>query len=222
MQAVRMKSDLIKQALQRYIDTTTLRVPPVRRTIVIIGTLAVARETDNKYKDRIDRHNAKVYKSRTLILDNYDGQIAKQCVEAYSTAQALQTYLESQFGKQGMLQEYSIYLEQVQLQYNSRDLEKFCEIYRGKLLKVNQILDFKISDKYGLFVFLLLISEYFPQFIANIRQEIRNTETVGTASSLTLTKCITNLLDENTTQTNEGSLLAALIAIRKTTALNPR
>lgn len=34
-----------------------------------------------------------------------------------------------------------------------------------------------------------------------------------------LTKCITNLLDENTTQTNEGSLSAVLIAVRKTVAL---
>lgn len=193
-----MKSDLIRQALQRYIDTATLRVPLVRRATVSTGVSTVAGETDNKYEDRVDRHNAKVYKSRTLILDNCNRQITKQYAEAYDTAQALQTYLESQFGKQGMLQEYLTYLEQAQLQYNGRDLEKFYEIYRGKLLKVNQIPDFKISNKYGLFVFLLLISEYFPQFTANIRQEIRNTEAVGVTSGLILTKCITDLLDENT------------------------
>lgn len=72
-----------------------------------------------------------------------------------------------------------------------------------------------------MFVFLLLIGEYFPQFIANIRQEIRNTEAVGVTSGLTLTKCITDLLDENTAQTNEGSSSAVLIAIRKTALPKP-
>lgn len=81
-----MKSDLIRQALQRYTDTATLRAAPIRRTAISTGVSTVAGETDDKYKDRVNRHNTKVYKSRTLILDNCDGQIAKQYAEAYDIA----------------------------------------------------------------------------------------------------------------------------------------
>lgn len=159
-----MKSDLIRQALQRYTDKATLRQRPIqtRAIIATIGAAAAPTKSDDDYKDRLDKYNTKVHKSRTLILDNCNSQIAEQYVEAYDTAEVLQTYLERQFSKQGISQEYLIYLEQAQLQYNRRDLEKFYELYCSKLLKVNQIPNFKVSDKYGLFNFLSLIGEYFP------------------------------------------------------------
>lgn len=50
---------------------------------------AVAVETDNAYKDRVDKYNTKVYKSRTYILDNCDPWIANYYAEAYDTAIAL-------------------------------------------------------------------------------------------------------------------------------------
>lgn len=63
---------------------------------------------------------------------------------------------------------------------------------------MNNILDFKISDKYGLFFFLSLVGEYFPQFIANIRQEIRKNKVIGITTVLILLRYITDLLDEST------------------------
>lgn len=100
-QLVRMKSDLIGQALQRYTDSGLLRARPLRQEAVLLTTTiaAVVVETDNAYKDRVDKYNTKVYKSRTYILDNCDPQIADYCAEAYDTATALQDYLLDQFGK---------------------------------------------------------------------------------------------------------------------------
>lgn len=216
--SARMKSDLQGQALWRYTDAESLRAPPVKREAALgaAGAPAVAAESDDDYEDRVDRYDAKVHKSRTYILDNCDSWIADQCAEAYDTAAALWTHLNDQYGKQGMSQEYSTYLEWAQLQYDGRDLERFCERYRSKLLKLNKIDDFKVSEKHSLFCFLSLIGEYFPQFTANMRQDMRKTEAGGgTAKAMTLTQCITDLLDENTAQTNEGTSSAALVAARK-------
>lgn len=189
-----MKSDLIGQALQRYTDSGSLRARLVRQQAVVANTItgiaATAVETDDAFEDRVDKYNAKVHKSRTYILDNCDAQIVDYYTKAYDTATVLQDYLLDQFGKAGMSQEYSIYLEQDQITYDGRDLEKFYEQYRSKLLKLNKIEDFKVSNKYGLFRFLSLIREYFLQFIANIRQDIRKNEvaTKGTTiMSITLT-----------------------------------
>lgn len=111
-----------------------------------------------------------------------------------------------------------MYLKQIYLQYNSRDLNKFYESYRTKLQKLNNILDFKISDKYGLFFFLSLVREYFPQFTANIRQEIRKNKAIGIITVLILLRYITNLLDESTAQTNKATSSAALVVARKATS----
>lgn len=120
-----------------------------------------------------------------------------------------------------MSQEYSTYLEFTQLKYDGRDLPKFCELYYSKLLKVNKIEDFKVSDKQGLFCFLSLIGEYFLQFTANVRQDIRKREAI-TASvrppAITLSQYITDLLDENTAQTNKGTNSAALLAAQRQAA----
>lgn len=200
-----MKSDLIGQALQRYTDSGLLRARPLRQEAVLLTTTiaAVVAETDNAYKDRVDKYNTKVYKSRTYILDNCDPQIADYYAKAYDTATALQDYLLNQFGKASISQEYLIYLEQDQITYNSRDLEKFCKQYRSKLIKLNKIKDFKVSKKHSLFRFLSLVGEYFLQFTANMRQDIRKNE-AGTIKGtipirMTLTQCITDLLDEYTT-----------------------
>lgn len=50
---------------------------------------AIAVESDDDYEDRLDKYNAKVYKSRTLILDNCDSWIVEQYVEIYDTTKAL-------------------------------------------------------------------------------------------------------------------------------------
>lgn len=88
-----------------------------------------------------------------------------------------------------MSQEYLTYLEWDQITYDGRDLEKFCELYRSKLIKLNKIEDFKVSKKYGLFRFLSLVREYFLQFTANMRQEIRKNEnsTVKGATTILMT-----------------------------------
>lgn len=54
-------------------------------------------------------------------------------------------------------------------------------------MKLNKIEDFKVSKKYGLFRFLSLVGEYFLQFIANIRQDIRKNE-AGTIKGTTPTR----------------------------------
>lgn len=96
-----MKSDLIRQALQRYTDKATLRQRPIqtRAIIATTGAATAPTESDDDYKDRLDKYNTKVYKLRTLILDNCNSQIAEQYAEAYDIAEALQTYLERQFSK---------------------------------------------------------------------------------------------------------------------------
>lgn len=96
-----MKSDLIRQALQRYTDKATLRQRSIqtRAIIATTGAAATPAESDDDYKDRLDKYDTKVYKLRTLILDNCNSQIVEQYAEAYDTAEALQTYLERQFGK---------------------------------------------------------------------------------------------------------------------------
>lgn len=170
------------------------------------------------FEDRVDAYDAKVQKSRTYILDSCDIQIADQYVETYDTVVSLQSYLNDQYSTQGMSQEYSTYLEFTQLKYDGRDLPKFCELYYSKLLKVNKIKDFKVSDKQSLFCFLSLIGEYFLQFIANVRQDIRKREAITTSVRplpIILLQYITDLLDENTAQTNKGTNLAVLLAAQR-------
>lgn len=99
-----MKSDLIRQVLQRYTDTGILRNYLVRQPAIAVsisGTTIPA-ETDNTYEDRVDKYKAKVYRLRTYILDNCDSQIADYYAEAYNTASELQDYLLDQFGKARM------------------------------------------------------------------------------------------------------------------------
>lgn len=64
-------------------------------------------------------------------------------------------------------------------------------------MKLNKIEDFKVSNKQSLFFFLSLVGEYYLQFIANIRQDLRKTETTS-ATILLLAKCIADLLDKHT------------------------
>lgn len=64
-------------------------------------------------------------------------------------------------------------------------------------MKLNNIEDFKVGNKQSLFFFLFLVGEYYLQFTANVRQDLRKVEGTTTAL-LTLAKCITDLLDENT------------------------
>lgn len=99
-----MKSDLIGQALQRYTDSSLLRARLVRQQPVIAtsSTATVVVESDDVFKDRVDKYKARVHKSRTYILDNCDPQIADYCAEAYNTTTKVQDYLLNQFGKTGM------------------------------------------------------------------------------------------------------------------------
>lgn len=217
-QAVRIKSNLQGQGLQRYTDLSQLRACLLQRPAQVVdpitGAKYIAAKSDDDYKDRVDKYKSKVQKSHIYILDNCTSWIAEQCAEAYDIASTLQAYLIDQYNKQGISQEYSTYLKQLQLQYNGRELNRFCEEYQSKLLKLNKIEDFKVSNKQSLFFFLSLVREYYLQFIANIRQDLRKTETTS-ATTLLLVKCIADLLNKHTAQTNKGTSSTVLIAVRK-------
>lgn len=91
-----MKSDLIGQVLQRYTDVASLRPRLTQKGIEVasLSILGTVKESNKDFEDRVDKYNSKVYKLRTLILNNYDSQIADQYAEVFDTAVSLQTYLE--------------------------------------------------------------------------------------------------------------------------------
>ena len=154
-------------------------------------------ETKKSFNERLRDYTIDKAKAAGILQQSLSKDIILD-VEFIEDPKDIWLYLKSKYEPSGLAHQFSMYQDWQAIHYYGKDLEGFIHKYtqacsRPKESKVN------VSDTIKLYQFITIISPWFENFTAGIRDKLRGLKEDKELPSLD--DIISNLLDENKAQT---------------------
>lgn len=161
-------------------------------------------------EDKIDEWESKDAAARGLLICNVTDSIVLS-IEYLTTSKEVWDHLQTTYAPSGIASEFARYQDWSSLDFDGKDLEKFCHLYKTKLLACLQG-GIEIDKKVQVYQFILHVTPYFESFAANLRQRMREMKKDDLP---TLESIIGNALDEQRAQSTQSARSANLARTQK-------